>query len=500
MILKYIYSFLLLILLVTYYSISVYSDIFLMVCLLSTVAFSILLFLFKKEPIAELKGQNLKHSTIALLAIVIVHFQYPIDFVLDRVGTENLQIWQRPEIVAKSLFLSTIGFLSLLFGYTAMIKKRSKQNLKYVFRSRINLSNVRSWIAEKERKASLIIQNTTNTTPLLVLSTGLLIGYFSTVNPKYLAGYYGYVSVGATATYIILLFKVVVFSILIQNDRNARIKERIPSSFIEYLKQQNLFLILLVCIYLASVMISGDRGPIITFSIAFLSGYYFVTKRKLKFKSAIVLVLVGAFIISILGIARSLDKRLSFSEKIDNSIQFFSQSNGSIMPLTSELSGCIKAFLAVVDFVPEKHPHTFGRFQFQQILFAIPFTGAIPAYIFSDFSYRYKGPASFVTWVIQGDKPTYGDGTTCITDMYVEFGVVGIISGMFFLGYLLRYLEIQLFSKRLPSLFPHIFSFVYLSDAIYISRSSILFGFRSVVWIYIAMYLNAKLFSQAKIK
>lgn len=472
MYLKLLYPLLILLLLVACPFLPPYLDIFTIVVLLSLVAFTLILFAIRKESINNLKGQYLKHSNLILIGIVIVHFQYPLDFVLGNISENDWFIWINHSIVVESLCYSTIGLISLLLGYLSFWEKKKSLNNS----------------SKSERAFS--------TKVLMWFAGVLLAAYFATVNPLYLAGHYGSEAMGPMATYIILLFKVVVFAVLIQNSRNAIVKGNIPASFLDYARQQNYFLIFLIIIYLLSVMFSGDRGPIITFGIAFVSGYYFVTKRKLSFQNAVILVFVGAFFMTLLGVARNLDKSMSFSDRITESVQTTKFDNKSILPQTTELAWSIRTLHAVVNYIPEHHAHTWGRFQFQQIMASIPFSWHAISLLFDEIHFRFKGPASFVTWVMQGDSHTYGVGTTCIADFYAEFGLVGVILGMFLLGYLLRFSEIRFYTSEFPALFPHIFSFVYLSNAIYISRSSASFGFRTVIWIYVVMYMNKTFLSR----
>ena len=342
----------------------------------------------------------------------------------------------------------------------------------------------------------MVKERVQTTKPLLWFATAFLALYFYTVNPLYLSGYYGSVEMGATATYVVLLFKVFIFAVLIQNVRNMRIKQYVPSSFLDYVRQQGYFLLVLIAIYLLSVMFSGDRGAIITFSIAYVSGYYFVSKKKLSLSRAGILFMAAAFFITILGITRSLDKEMSFVDRVKESVTHSKFEEPSVLPQTSELAGSVRTLHAVVDFVPNAHPHTYGRFQLQQLVSSIPFSSGLLSFLPESEHYRFKSPASFATWIIQGDYPTSGEGTTSTADLYVEFGLFGVLFGMLLLGFFIRYAEVNFYKIGLPALFPHILSFVYLSDAIYISRSSILFGFRTVLWIYIVLIINRYLLNR----
>jgi hypothetical protein len=439
----------------------------LMTVLLGLVLLVIVLFFLRNEGFFRLRNHYIKHSILFVFGYVIVFFQYPLDFVLGNVSVDNLFIWVNREIVVKSLFLSTIGLISFLWGYALY-----HTNLKTVARR-------------------LRIQDTPITTkPLTWIAAVSLAIFFYTVNPLYLIGFYGSVQMGATAMYTILLFQVVVFAILIQNTRNMRQSNIRPSTFFEYIRLQGYFIFVLIVIYLLSVVFSGDRGPIITFSITYVAGYYFVSFKKLSLARLGILLIVAAFIIAFLGIARSFDKNLSFVDRMNESVRQRKLENPSIIPQTSELASSVRTLHTVVDYVPSSHQHTWGRFMLQQLVSIIPFSSGLLSFLPESGHLRFNSPASFVTWIIYGDSSSSGVGTSCIADLYLEFALVGVILGMFLFGLFIRFAEINFYRNDLPLLFPHILSFVYLGDIIYISRSSFLFGFRMVVWIYVVLLVN----------
>src|SRR5690606_27005855 len=135
--------------------------------------------------------------------------------------------------------------------------------------------------------------------------------------------------------------------------RNMRLKKIVPSSILEYIRLQGVFLLILIIIYLLSVMLSGDRGPIITFSIAYLAGYFYITGKKISFLSAGVLAVFAALFITLLGITRTLDKEMSFSDRFKESIGLSRLKEPSILPQTTELASSIRTFHSVIDYVPK---------------------------------------------------------------------------------------------------------------------------------------------------
>jgi len=438
-----------------------------MIAIISMSVSLVTLFFIKREKQQGIKGQFLKHSILAIIGIFIVHFQYPIDFTLDNIGLSNFYVWVNTKVVVKGMILSLIGMVCFVIGY-------------------LSLQGSKSWLSAKS-------ESSIGTNALFLLAVVALVAYFATVNPLYLAGYYGQVDMGQNAIYASLFFTILIFSIVIQECRNMYVVEYQPANFAHYLRKIGVGPIILTGIYLASVLISGDRGPLITFSLVYFSGYFFTTKRKLPLRNLIMLVVAGATAITLLGIARNLNKDLSFADKLKEGISTQGETDKSFSPQTRELAGSIHAYHTAIDYVPKHQDYLYGLFQVQQLTASVPFINLVLNDLLGSTEYKYTSSASFITWINQGDFPTSGEGTTCIADFYLDGGLIAIMLGMAFFGYIIRLAEIILFATSFPKLFMHIFSVVYLSDAIYISRAPVFADFKTIVWIFLILFINKQL-------
>ena len=126
----------------------------------------------------------------------------------------------------------------------------------------------------------------------------------------------------------------------------------------------------------------------------------------------------------------------------------------------------------------------FGQFQFLQLVTVIPLAQIFIKDYF-DIKDSEVTSAKYVTDIIGGKDGS--EGTNCITDFYMDFGVVGVFLGMFFFGKIIRNLEDKTFSSKLPNLIILISYVVICQYAIYIPRATIMFNFRNIVWIYLIM-------------
>lgn len=427
-------------------------------------------FFYRNENEPNLKGQFFKHSMFAVIGLLIVNFQYYIDYLIGNIPATNTFIFVNQTIVVKTLTLSLIGLLLFFVGYLSCKKKKVRE-------------------VEKEK-----VYNTKFLELSLVV---FLVLYFSTLNYNYVLGGYGSEDIGTGANYFELLYKIFIISIVIQKSRNLIVLGNTNISVKQYLYNLGLIFNTCLLLYLLTVVLSGDRGPLITFSLIVFAGYLFITKLKFKKRYGLILLLVGASLITLLGVARSFGSGLSFADKMQLAFQEnpFSTEK-SFLPQTKELAGSVKANHHALDYVPNQHDFLYGRFQFQQLTVVLPFFNIFNVIIFDDVSKKYAGSASFVTWIFQGDRPTYGNGTSVIADFYFDFGLIGVIIGMFLFGYFMRKAELNMFTEKIPTLFSHSFFMVYIGSALYISRSSFLFEFRTVIWVIVVLLINRYIFNK----
>lgn len=444
-----------------------------MTIFISYVIFIILFFILRKEDVSNLDGQMVKHSSIFLLGFIIVHFQFYLDFVLGFLSKSDFRIWIEHKVVLKSFILSICGLLSFLIGYEIV---KTNKLAKHIEDIKENFS----------------------TSFLSYFSLIFLLAFYATVDPRYLLGFYGQVELSPEANYAQFGFQVVTFAVLIQNVRNAFGKENTNTiTFKKYIfSTQGSFISSIILIYLLSVLLSGDRGPLISMSLCYLAGYLFLTKFKFKKPIFFGGILLGAFLVTMLGQVRLMDKNISFVERLimaisgEGVVSPVIGESRSILPQTKELATSVRTLHLATSYVPENHNFMYGRFQVQQILGIIPFGTEFKNLLFDDLSYQYTGSGQFVTWVEQGDRRFYGLGTTCIADFYLDFGLFGVIFGMFFFGIMIRKSELAIYENRLPSISLHVFSFVYLAFSLYISRSTVLFNLKLCAFIIIVMILN----------
>jgi hypothetical protein len=449
---------------------------FYILCLMILVGVTVLQFGFSNDSTKNISNKYFRHSFLFLFSYLIVHYQYYIDFLLGYVDNRRFDIWVNEKIVISAMILSTMGLFSFLIGYFSFNKKPIN---KYKLQMRLNIR------------------------PLEYLGIILLTLYFYFIDVKYLFGNYGRIFMGTEASYIIQVFEVVLLAIIIQNTMNFSSSRNLQIKFLEFLKKQGVIFNILLLIYFISTIISGDRGPIIFYSIAIYSSYIYVTSKIVKPVIIIILLIIGTSTISILGIVRTVKSESSFISKLGFVLSSESQivnrfGTNSFAPQTQNLAGSIKCLNYAVDYIPEKHRFMYGRFQLQQLTSVIPFFSFINRLFINENHWRYLNSSNFITWISQGENPYSGEGSTIVADFYLDFGFIGVIIGMFLAGYVMRYAELVMFHRYIPSLFQLTVSIVLISRTIYIPRSSLLILLKLVVWTYVVLLFN-KYFNSKKI-
>ena len=406
------------------------------------------------------KKNILIHSTIFLIGYFIVHFQYLIINLLGYEVVTNIDVWVDERIVSKSLVLSGLGVTSFLIGHSLkQILSNRKKKGNSILKMKIKPSSLFAW-----------------------MSWILFAGFLYTANPAYLSGNYGAEALGQTATYLQLLLTIV-FNAIFIIEALVLVKSRYKVSFYNYIMSLSRPLKLIVIVYLVTMLFIGDRGPVISLLLLLSGTYVFYYSKWIKSVYFLLLVFIGAFFMTTIGVFRSTDKNLSIGERLEVTISK-NQENSTPFNNSNELASSVRTLHYAVSAVPNNYNYTYGRFQAQQILTSIPGVGYILTK-FIDNRFQYKGSASFITYLDQGPNPRYGLGTTCIADLYIDFGFLGVIIGMFVFGKFMYNVEQVFISSQFSSLLSLVIAMVYFSKTVYIGRSTLLVGIKEVLWTYV---------------
>ena len=98
----------------------------------------------------------------------------------------------------------------------------------------------------------------------------------------------------------------------------------------------------------------------------------------------------------------------------------------------------------------------------------------------------------FITFIGLGTLSNFGVGSSSIADIYISFGVIGVILIFYLFGYYLRKIEYSTFYDNLTSPYIIAFSYCIYSQMLYANRESILTVFTGVPYVLLFVYIAIK--------
>lgn len=415
------------------------------------------------------RGINIKYrliSTLFLIGYLIVFYQCYVDLLLGNIEADD-NLFVSSQIIIKCCLISTIGLSAFGFGYLTInsYNRKSDGNIKYEVGK---LSKYRV---------------------LFYIATVL---YFIFNIRKILSGEYSQEILEAEAGTMVLYsdmlfiitFVVLLAHILIKNIQNREV------SFVQYNTQFGLVSLTCMIMYCLANVIVGDRGPIIICLSIYFGAYFLISKGVLNKTKVIFFISIAVLFFSVLGQIRKDDRQDRF-QNINASVSDV-YNNNSIIPFTKELSASVTTLHHSVYYVPDKHPYLYWIFPIRYVGASIPFGDRL---LFSIFPMpkRYVSSAFFVTWLIQGDYYTYGNGTSCNADLYLSFGVVGVLLGLWLWGLFICFLERKAYNRNISINLIIIYLFT-CGYAVYVNRAYFLVFMNYCVFTIIINYLYDKFF------
>jgi len=174
------------------------------------------------------------------------------------------------------------------------------------------------------------------------------------------------------------------------------------------------------------LLIIGDRNNFFIIAICALAGYFTFIRSISRF-SILVLIISGLWLYKVVESSRTLEDRnvgsiISTVIKGEVSALGESESSFSITTITS------RACFAIV---PSKHDFFYGKFKLIGIFGVIPYSRQL---IVSK-NDKFTASSKVLGDEILGSNAKWGVGSNIISDIYMDFGIVGVIVLMYFLGW-----------------------------------------------------------------
>ncbi len=323
-------------------------------------------------------------NTLFTLSFYGVTFIYPI-FIYPIAPNYSLFAYQIDDtIITKATALANIAYVSYAMAYA---KRRT-----------ICSENIEPVVPYKSLNIILFIEILLF---LLVICTGTLQGLKS----KYTGEVY---AVNPIAKFISVLLGAFSVFTCIANYKNNK---------------QSIYLILLFicCVFLYV----GSRG--IALSIFSLFFYYLYERYQFSLTSIIIIVVIGVFLFAAIG-----DYRVG-----QETGDVISDSNVGVFEVAEDFIVNSRNLYALYTYVQE-NSITYGISSLSYILAVIPFSQSVVSNLFGIPPYMMRSEMVTTATAISEDS-SLGLGTHIVGDVYVSFGLLGVILLFYFLGYIIRY-------------------------------------------------------------
>lgn len=445
-------------------------------CLIMVLVGTVMSFSLQKR--SELKGYWLKPSNVLLLGLMIVNFQNIVDYIL---GLKSLEDFVRPNCVIKSCYVSALAIIAYLLGLW--------------YRSSIKVSLTKSLRSNKSSFPEHV-----NTTFLVVLQILFFVAWLYTVDFASLIMGLQYGSGTGSSNMFEGLFFQCTIALLTCIAINCHGKN--ISTMWDFLLQNNIASWICIILYMLVRLVSGDRGPFIYMGFAVFFTYVFATKYRPKLISVIAVLYAFSVMISVVGMARLDAASGTFWERFEDSFNVFSSqesgrfSDRTVFKSTEELAYSIRCNLIAIDEIDNGYQDLHhGKFQLFQVLNMIPFMpsfltntlGISPAEMSSDYN---------ITEIYFGDFYISGQtGTTCVADFYLDFGLWGIVFGMFIMGLIFRRVDSVICVRKDMSILIFIIALLFACKCYYIPRSSFISQIKPIIPILLLFYINYFVFN-----
>ena len=358
----------------------------------------------------------------------------------------------------KSILLSCVGISAFLTGYTC------------------HCCSMRSPLLRNKADHSYA-----NMLPLCVGVFSILLGVvFFTLLPRMVSGTYAGASIGSTTEngiyYLTTFFSLMVVACLVYRFMVFKIL-----GAVEVLS--TLMVILWGCV----LLIAGDRNSFFLIATAACVGCF--TYSKVRSNVAFVVLVVAALLTySVIEKSRKADERGFHA--ITSAIQSLGSAGGNVFQDTSLTNTTITS-RATVLLVPSKYEHTYGSLTTIGAMGIVPYSRGV----LDSAKIDYFTSAELLTEAILGPYATWGIGTNVVSDLYIDFGVIGVAVGLLLVGVFGRRVQERLscsfFSLKYFTVY--VVTFSLFAE---LPRYGIAFPVRYIVWTYLVFFFYEVVFSQ----
>lgn len=411
-------------------------------------------------------GNYFNFHLIFILSFLFVNFIYPV--FLYPVNKEYFPVYRHAfneDLITKTTAMAFLGIASYFMG-ASLFKQTNYRQLKDLH---YHISSPKSIII------GMIILSFIFFLLILINSwEGIILGKFG--------------ATGGSKQYLLALFQVTFELALILEFYYSR--DKFAGRFKYFIRHFNKYLMSIGLLFTLLFLRVGDRGPVIQVFLITIALYSLFVVR-INFRKFALMILFGMFLLTFISYARTTDDSLLRS---GNSLSSYLERGKEKMKLNSfydlgmDLIVNNRNLYVGIDYA-HTNGYTYGKDMFIAMFAAVPRLPVFMAKLVFDTTPRELSSAYILTIEALGPKPTWGLGTNLIADIYMNFGLFGVLFFMFLLGVIIRKLQVSVQTKsNILNLIVYMFM---LSFSLYMPRTAYFSPLRFVLWS-ILIYLFIK--------
>ncbi|MCC7087345.1 MAG: O-antigen polysaccharide polymerase Wzy [Pirellulales bacterium] len=357
-----------------------------------------------------------------LFTIWLVHFYHVISWLLDFVPAGQ-ELWLKNQNSAEAVCyahrISLAGLAAFALGFNCLREKYATP-LKP---EAINFGALRSWYR----------------IGVLMLSGGIAAGVIliALLGSEFFDNAYSGLGTAVFANYGQAILSALARSLMVAGAAIVAISGyRLKSGVFPGLVGS-----LLLFVYVAALLIAGDRDGAYT-PVMIIAVAYTELVRPMKFRWLVIMLVLASAALGVAFIARNSPRRdpISMLDTVIKEVDQLRWDHGLV-----EVGGSSMTLYAATKYVPEYHDYYYGKMQLTRVGGIVPFASNIIGTLLEGYiDPRERDSASALTYYIYKQMPGYkgasGLGTTCVADIYMDFGIPGVAIAHFLVGMLCKLL------------------------------------------------------------
>jgi oligosaccharide repeat unit polymerase len=190
---------------------------------------------------------------------------------------------------------------------------------------------------------------------------------------------------------------------------------------------------LLTCIWMTILLYSGDRNFFFLVAMVFFAGY-FTFKKSLNY-AVLVVVLFSAFsLYSVVEVLRKLDNKdifIAVEETLEARDDSFLE--------TSSITNTTITARAAIDYTNSGESIYYGKFKIIGFAGIIPFSRSL---FVAQNDYETTSSQVLTSYIL-GPNANWSTGTNVVSDIYLDFGVIGVFLLMYLYGRFAKFIQIH---------------------------------------------------------